>query len=129
MDISGVVFTLGPRINAAGRVAHARAAVELLIASSEEEAMQLAEKLNLKNDLRREFDINITEEALSMIEADEVGKKKYSTVLFKDTWHKGVIGIVASRCIEKFYRPTVILTQSNGLITGSARSVKDFDLY
>lgn len=129
MDISGVVFTLGPRINAAGRVAHARAAVELLISSSEEDALQLAEKLNLKNDLRREFDISITEEALGMIEADEANGKKFSTVLFKDTWHKGVIGIVASRCIERFYRPTVILTQSNGLITGSARSVKDFDLY
>jgi single-stranded-DNA-specific exonuclease len=129
MDISSVVFTLGPRINAAGRVAHGRAAVELLIASSEEEALQLAEKLNLKNDLRREFDISITEEALAMIETENQQKIKRSTVLFKETWHKGVIGIVASRCIEKFYRPTVILMQSNGLITGSARSVKDFDLY
>jgi single-stranded-DNA-specific exonuclease len=129
LDISGVVFTLGPRINAAGRVAHGGAAVELLIAPSEEEALNLAEKINLKNDLRREFDINITEEALMMIESDDQLKHARSTVLFKETWHKGVIGIVASRCIEKYYRPTVILTQSNGVITGSARSVHGFDLY
>ncbi len=129
LDISGVVFTLGPRINAAGRVAHARGAVQLLIAKTEEEANELAEKVNLKNDLRREFDLNITEEAIAMIEGDEAIKNAKSTVLFKNTWHKGVIGIVAARCVEKYYRPTVILTESNDKITGSARSVKDFDLY
>jgi single-stranded-DNA-specific exonuclease len=129
LDISGVVFTLGPRINAAGRVAHARGAVELLIAKTEEEANALAEKVNLKNNLRREFDLNITEEALAMIEGDELLKNAKSTVLFKNTWHKGVIGIVAARCVEKYYRPTVILTESNDKITGSARSVRDFDLY
>jgi len=129
LDISGVVFTLGPRINAAGRVAHARAAVELLIATSESEANGLAEKLNIKNDLRREFDLNITEEAVAMIEASETLRTAKSTVLFKDTWHKGVIGIVAARCVEKYYRPTVILTESNDKVTGSARSIKDFDLY
>jgi single-stranded-DNA-specific exonuclease len=129
LDISGVVFTLGPRINAAGRVAHARGAVQLLIAKTEEEANELAEKVNLKNNLRREFDLNITEEAIAMIEGDEVLKNAKSTVLFKNTWHKGVIGIVAARCVEKYYRPTVILTESNDKITGSARSVKDFDLY
>lgn len=129
LDISGIVFTLGPRINAAGRVAHAKGAVELLIASSDEEATTLAEKVNLKNDLRREFDLSITEEALVMIEESDVLRHAKSTVLFKNTWHKGVIGIVASRCIERFYRPTIILTQSNGVITGSARSVKGFDLY
>ncbi|MFY8035952.1 MAG: single-stranded-DNA-specific exonuclease RecJ [Cyclobacteriaceae bacterium] len=129
LDISGIVFTLGPRINAAGRVAHARAAVELLIASTEEEAFACAEKVNLKNDIRREFDLSITEEALAMIEGSEQLKNAKSTVLFKNTWHKGVIGIVAARCVEKYYRPTVILTESNDKITGSARSVKDFDLY
>ena len=129
LDISGVVFTLGPRINAAGRVAHARAAVDLLIAQSEEEANSLAEKLNLKNELRKEFDTSITEEALAMIESNDQVKASKSTVLFKNTWHKGVIGIVAARCIEKFYRPTVILTESNNKITGSARSVNGFDLY
>jgi single-stranded-DNA-specific exonuclease len=129
LDVSGIVFTLGPRINAAGRVAHARAAVQLLIASSEEEAFALAEKVDIKNDLRREFDLSITEEAIAMIEGDETRKLARSTVLFKDTWHKGVIGIVAARCVEKYYRPTVILTASNNKITGSARSIKDFDLY
>lgn len=129
LDISGIVFTLGPRINAAGRVAHARASVELLISSSEEEAFLLAEKVNVKNDMRREFDSSITEEAIALIESDPLLRSAKSTVLFKSTWHKGVIGIVAARCVEKFYRPTVILTESNDKITGSARSVKDFDLY
>ncbi|HEY5690702.1 MAG TPA: single-stranded-DNA-specific exonuclease RecJ [Cyclobacteriaceae bacterium] len=129
LDISGVVFTLGPRINAAGRVSHARFAVELLIAKTESEAMDLAEQININNDLRREFDLSITEEALAMIAAEENCGSAKSTVLYKNTWHKGVIGIVASRCIEKYYRPTIILTASNGLITGSARSVKDFDLH
>lgn len=129
LDISGVVFTLGPRINAAGRVAHARAAVDLLIAETDAEALELAEKLNLKNELRKEFDASITEEALAMIESNDRIKPLKSTVLFKSTWHKGVIGIVAARCIEKFYRPTVILTESNNKITGSARSVNGFDLY
>lgn len=129
LDISGIVFTLGPRINAAGRVAHARAAVELLISATLEEANELAEKVNLKNDLRREFDLSITEEAIAMIESNEQFRQSKSTVLFKETWHKGVIGIVAARCVEKFYRPTVILTESNDKITGSARSIKNFDLY
>ncbi len=129
LDVSGVVFTLGPRINAAGRVAHAKGAVELLISKTEAEANSFAEKVNIKNDLRREFDLNITEEAIAMIEGDETQRTAKSTVLFKNTWHKGVIGIVAARCVEKYYRPTVILTESNDKITGSARSVKDFDLY
>jgi single-stranded-DNA-specific exonuclease len=129
LDVSGVVFTLGPRINAAGRVAHARGAVELLISQSEQEANALAEKVNVKNDLRREFDLSITEEAIALIESDEVLRSAKSTVLYKNTWHKGVIGIVAARCVEKYYRPTIILTESNGKITGSARSIKDFDLY
>ncbi len=129
LDISGIVFTLGPRINAAGRVAHARGAVELLISSTVAEANSLAEKINIKNDLRREFDLSITEEAIAMIEGSETLLSAKSTVLFKETWHKGVIGIVAARCVEKYYRPTVILTESNDMITGSARSVRDFDLY
>lgn len=129
IDIASVVFTLGPRINAAGRVSHAHAAVELLIAKTEEEAMMLAEKIDLKNDLRREFDLSITEEAIAMIEANENFASSKSTVLFKENWHKGVIGIVAARCVEKYYRPTIILTESNDKITGSARSVRDFDLH
>ncbi|HEY0651548.1 MAG TPA: single-stranded-DNA-specific exonuclease RecJ [Chryseosolibacter sp.] len=129
LDIAGVVFTLGPRINAAGRVAHGRAAVELLVAKTEEEANALAEKINLKNEVRKEFDSSITEEAIAMIETNNAVAIRKSTVLFKNTWHKGVIGIVAARCVEKFYRPTVILTESNNKITGSARSVYGFDLY
>ncbi len=129
LDITGVVFMLGPRINAAGRVAHARGAVELLIAQSEEDANAFADKVNVKNDLRREFDTSITEEALAMIESNETLVNARSTVLYKNSWHKGVIGIVAARCVERYYRPTVILTESNNKITGSARSVNGFDLY
>jgi len=129
LDVSGIVFTLGPRINAAGRVAHGSAAVNLLVAASEEEANALAEKINLKNETRKQFDSNITEEALAMIDGDESLRNAKSTVLFKNSWHKGVIGIVAARCVEKYYRPTVILTESNNKITGSARSVNGFDLY
>jgi single-stranded-DNA-specific exonuclease len=129
LDITGVVFTLGPRINAAGRVAHAKGAVELLISKTEEEANALAQKIDSKNDLRREFDLSITEEAIAMIEGNDKLRNAKSTVLFKNTWHKGVIGIVAARCVEKYYRPTVILTESNDKITGSARSVHGFDLY
>jgi single-stranded-DNA-specific exonuclease len=129
LDVSGIVFTLGPRINAAGRVAHARAAVDLLISETEEEANNLAEKVNLKNEIRKQFDSDITEEAIAMIEGNELMRNSKSTVLFKNTWHKGVIGIVAARCVEKYYRPTIILTESNNKITGSARSVSGFDLY
>ncbi|HYC86344.1 MAG TPA: single-stranded-DNA-specific exonuclease RecJ, partial [Chryseosolibacter sp.] len=129
LDVSGIVFTLGPRINAAGRVAHGRAAVDLLIAKTEAEANEMAEKINLKNELRKEFDSSITEEAIAMIEADATLRSSKSTVLFKNSWHKGVIGIVAARCVEKYYRPTVILTESNNKITGSARSINGFDLY
>jgi single-stranded-DNA-specific exonuclease len=129
LDVSGIVFTLGPRINAAGRVAHARAAVDLLVSKTEDEANDLAEKVNLKNEIRKQFDSDITEEAIAMIEGNVNLRDRKSTVLFKDSWHKGVIGIVAARCVEKYYRPTVILTQSNNKITGSARSVSGFDLY
>lgn len=128
-DVSGVVFTLGPRINAAGRVDHGRAAVELLVAESEDEANEMAGKINSTNDLRREFDVNITEEAIAMIEGNEALRTAKSTVLFKNTWNKGVIGIVAARCVERYYRPTIILTESNERITGSARSVAGFNLY
>jgi len=129
LDVSGIVFTLGPRINAAGRVAHGSAAVDLLTATEETEAHQLAESVNVNNDLRREFDTSITEEAIAMIDASDSLRMRKSTVLFKSTWHKGVIGIVAARCIEKYYRPTVILTASNDKITGSARSVSGFNVY
>lgn len=129
LDVNGIVFTLSPRINAAGRIAHGSAAVDLLVAETEEESLTLAEKLDLNNQMRREVDSTITEEALAMIRNSDSTHQRKSTVLFKDDWHKGVIGIVAARCIEKYYRPTIILTESDDKITGSARSVNGFDLY
>ncbi len=127
-DISSIVFGIAPRINAAGRIKHAKHAVELLLAKSAQEATDLAQIINAQNEERKDFDTNTTEEAISQIE-EFVDKDAYSTVLYKPDWHKGVIGIVASRCIEKFYRPTIILTESNGKVTGSARSVHGFDIY
>lgn len=129
LTISGIVFGIGPRINAAGRMDHAGAAVDLLLAKTIDEAEALADAINDKNDERRNFDSTITEEALDMISSSETMLNAKSTVLFKNDWHKGVIGIVASRCIEKYYKPTVILTESNDMVTGSARSVHGFDVY
>ncbi len=129
LSISTIVFSIGPRINAAGRIAHARSAVELLITDSYESAYEQAIAINEHNLKRRDFDIATTEEAFSMIEQNESLKNAKSTVLYKKDWHKGVIGIVASRCIEKYYKPTIILTSSNDKITGSARSVHGFDVY
>ena len=128
LSISDVVFGIGPRINAAGRINHAKTALDLLTRASKEEAYVFAEKLNLENNERKSFDESITLEALGMIKK-EGQQDNHSTVLFKKDWHKGVIGIVASRCIEHYYKPTIILTESNGKITGSARSVNGFDVY
>ena len=125
-NITDVVFSIGPRINAAGRLTHASESVNLLIGDSRE-TDAFADKLNDRNKERREFDQNITEEALDMIGEMETDRK--STVLFKEDWHKGVIGIVASRCIEHYHRPTIILTKSKGKATGSARSVDGFDIH
>ena len=129
LTISGIVFGIGPRINAAGRMDHAGSAVDLLLAKSIDEAEQMATSIDHQNDERRNFDSTITEEALEMIANSEDILSAKSTVLFKHDWHKGVIGIVASRCIEKFYKPTIILTESNDMATGSARSVDGFDVY
>ena len=129
LDITNLVFGLGPRINAAGRIQHAKAAVQLLLAESEEEADEFAMAINKHNNSRREFDSSITEQALAMIRESDVLTNAKSTVLYDATWHKGVIGIVASRCIEHFHRPTIILTQSNDKAAGSARSVPGFDVY
>jgi single-stranded-DNA-specific exonuclease len=129
LDITNVVFGLGPRINAAGRIKHAKEAVRLLLSEVEEEAMEFAQEINKHNSERRNFDSSITEQALFMIENDEWFSSAKSTVLYKEDWHKGVIGIVASRCIEKYHRPTIILTQSHGKAAGSARSIPGFDVY
>ena len=126
-SIEGIVFGLAPRINAAGRISHAKMAVNLRLAESEEEAYHFGEKLNIKNNKRRDVDTKITSQALEMIASDQQLTSAKTTVLFKEDWHKGVIGIVASRCIETYHRPTIILTESNGKATGSARSVPGFD--
>lgn len=129
IGISDIVFKIGPRINASGRLEHAKASVELLIATDLEDAIARAKLVDEVNLTRRNFDENITKEAFEMLAAREDQAVWNSTVLFKEDWHKGVIGIVASRCIEKYYRPTIILTESNFKATGSARSVVDFDIY
>lgn len=129
VDVTGIVFGIGPRINAAGRIKHARASVQLLVSERPNDALDLAKLVDTHNTTRRDYDSTTTEEALGIIESNQDLKNAKSTVLYKSDWHKGVIGIVASRCIEKFYRPTIILTRSNGKITGSARSVEGFDIY
>jgi single-stranded-DNA-specific exonuclease len=127
--ISDIVFLLGPRINAAGRIDDAKHAVELLISCNEEEAKEKGELINIHNTERKGHDLQITDEALGMIGDNQILIDRKSTVVFNETWHKGVIGIVASRLTEKYYRPTVVLTQSNGHVAGSARSVLGYDLY
>ncbi|GMT45556.1 MAG: single-stranded-DNA-specific exonuclease RecJ [bacterium] len=129
ITVSDLVFVVGPRINAAGRIKDATDSVRLLISSQDEYAEKLGGEINILNTTRRNLDTSITQEAIDLINASEELKKKKTTVLFKEEWHKGVIGIVASRLIEHFYKPTIVLTLSDGLVTGSARSVKDFDIY
>ncbi len=129
LTISDMVFVVGPRINAAGSVESGRNSVKLLVSPDMETAVSIALQINDFNTERRTLDTQITLEALDLIDRDKKLRKARATVVFNPNWHKGVIGIVASRLTESYYRPTVVLTQSNGLITGSARSVKDFDVY
>jgi single-stranded-DNA-specific exonuclease len=129
LTISSLVFVLGPRINAAGRIEHGSKAVELLSCEDEEQALPFAKAINETNTQRKDLDLGTTSEALQMMEIDPLTPFKKSTVIFSNRWHKGVIGIVASRLIEKYYRPTIVLTESDGKATGSARSVKDYDVY
>ena len=129
LTVSDLVFLIGPRINAAGRIDKASDSVRLLIADKPDHAAKLANSINDLNDMRREFDNRITEEALGMIADDQELKDAKSTVVFNENWHRGVIGIVASRLTDYYYRPTIVLTRANGLITGSARSIKSFDIY
>jgi single-stranded-DNA-specific exonuclease len=129
LTVNDLVFIIGPRINAAGRIHDARHAVDLLIADNTTDALSHSIRIKEHNDERKNLDIKITQEALDIIQADPLFSRKKSTVLFNNAWHKGVIGIVASRLTERYYRPTIILTESNGMATGSARSVKDFDIY
>ncbi|MCS6917447.1 MAG: single-stranded-DNA-specific exonuclease RecJ [Chitinophagales bacterium] len=128
ITFNDLVFVIGPRINAAGRMDDARKAIRLLLEEGSQ-AEELAHQLDRLNDIRREHDLNITQQALNMLEQQPELQERKTTVLFDAGWHKGVIGIVASRLQDYYFRPTVILTESNGLLSGSARSVPGFDLY
>lgn len=129
LTINNVVFVIAPRVNAAGRMDDAKKAVQLFIEKNFEKAMLFAEMLHNDNDDRKDADSITTAEALTMIESDNSMLNRKSTVVFKKSWHKGVVGIVASRLIEKYYKPTVVLTQSGDVAAGSARSVVGFNLY
>jgi single-stranded-DNA-specific exonuclease len=129
ITINDLVFAVGPRINAAGRIKDATDSVRLLISNNSDYATKLGGEINDLNSTRRDLDKQITQEALDMIRSDENSESKKTTVLYQPNWHKGVIGIVASRLLEHYYKPTIILTFSDGLITGSARSIKGFDIY
>lgn len=129
LTISDMVFSVGPRINAAGRIESGKNSVRLLISDNMENAEKFAIQVNDCNTERKNLDMQTTLEALDMINQSPELIRSKSTVLYNPDWHKGVIGIVASRLTDNYYRPTIILTRSNHLITGSARSVKDFDVY
>jgi single-stranded-DNA-specific exonuclease len=129
MRITNLVFAVAPRINAAGRMDDAKKAVHLFIEQDYDKALAFGSVLQQDNLDRREADTTITEEALALIEADPFHQTKKSSVVFQAHWHKGVVGIVASRLIEKHYKPTIVLTQSGDVIAGSARSVNGFNLY
>ncbi len=129
MHISNLVFVIAPRVNAAGRMDDARKAVQLFVEKDYTKALAFAEMLHSDNVDRREADSTITEEALSLIQNDPLAATKKTTVVFQEHWHKGVVGIVASRLIETYYRPTIVLTRSGDYIAGSARSVAGFNLY
>jgi single-stranded-DNA-specific exonuclease len=129
LHISNLVFMIAPRVNAAGRMDDGSKAVQLFIADTYEQALHYAEMLHSDNTDRKEADINTTQEALALIEENEQWINNKSAVLFQPHWHKGVVGIVASRVIEHYYRPTIILTQSGEYAAGSARSVPGFNLY
>ena len=128
VNVSDLVFKAGPRINAAGRMKHALTAVNLLI-QEEGGTDELSELIEGHNNERKELDRSITEEALQLVEQDKAANEKFTTVVYNPEWHKGVIGIVASRLMESYYRPTVVLTSANGTVSGSVRSVKGFNVY
>lgn len=129
LGVSELVFAIGPRINAAGRIEHGRQAVELLLSKDQAQAEHIGLRVDGNNTARQELDKDITRSALDQIEQDPFIREAWSTVVFSEAWHKGVIGIVASRLIEQYYRPTIVLTESQGKAVGSARSVKGFDVY
>jgi single-stranded-DNA-specific exonuclease len=128
ITLNEVSFQIAPRINAAGRIKHGNNAVELLIEEDFDKAIKFSNEIDIFNNQRREIDKTITSQALIQIEKNKE-KSNFSTVVFQEDWHKGVIGIVASRLIEKYYRPTLVFTKSNDCYAASARSVKGFDIY
>ncbi|RVT78329.1 single-stranded-DNA-specific exonuclease RecJ [Flavobacterium sufflavum] len=128
LDITDVVFIIAPRINAAGRIKHGNHAVELLSEFNFEQAQQFASEIEQYNSDRKDLDKHITKEAFQQIEENQE-QKRFTTVVFQEDWHKGVIGIVASRLIETYYRPTLVFTKSGDKYAASARSVKGFDVY
>ena len=127
--IDDIVFKIGPRINAAGRMESGRLAVELLTATDDRTAFRIGEEINNRNNERKSIDREITQEALEMVENGKALETENVTIVYNPQWNKGVVGIVASRLVEAYYKPTVVLTKSNGFVTGSARSVQGFDLY
>lgn len=129
ITIDDIVFKIGPRINAAGRMESGRTSVDLLIARKDEEALKIGNAINVHNNDRKNIDREITYEALDMVRKMPHFEQRKSAVVYNPSWHKGVVGIVASRLVEAYYRPTIVLTNSNGLVTGSARSIPGFDLY
>lgn len=129
LTLTDVVFIIAPRINAAGRIQSGKKSVELMISEDEKDLQEIAQSIDLDNQERRMLDAQITSEALEMIEEDTSFSTKKSTVLYHPEWHKGVVGIVASRIIETHYKPTIVLTESNGKATGSARSIKGIDIH
>ena len=128
IDVRNLVFGLGPRINATGRLAHAKESVELLTTINAETAAMCSKAIDEKNEQRRAEESIIVAEALEEITKKAL-EKNYTTVVYRSHWHKGIIGIVAARCIEHYYRPTIIFTRSKGKLTGSARSVVGYDIY
>ena len=129
INIDDIVFKIGPRINAAGRMESGRLAVELLTATDDQTAFRIGEQINDSNNERKSIDREITQEALDMVRNGEALETENVTIVYNPNWNKGVVGIVASRLVEAYYKPTVVLTKSNGFVTGSARSVSGFDLY
>ncbi|HIR73647.1 MAG TPA: single-stranded-DNA-specific exonuclease RecJ [Candidatus Coprenecus pullicola] len=129
ISVDDIVFKIGPRINAAGRMESGRTAVHLLVSRNDEEAQSIGKIIDLHNKERKSVDKQITKAAIESVMNDSSFRERKSTVVFDPKWNKGVVAIVASRLVEAFYRPTIVLTESNGLITGSARSIAGFDLY
>ncbi|MCQ2178053.1 MAG: single-stranded-DNA-specific exonuclease RecJ [Bacteroidales bacterium] len=129
LTIDDIVFKIGPRINAAGRMESGQLAVELLTASDTDSAMIIGNKINDNNNERKSIDREITREALEMVENGACLARENVTVVYCEHWNKGVVGIVASRLVEAYFKPAIVLTKSNGFVTGSARSVQGFDLY